>query len=92
MKIGICMLLLMGLTASLADARPAKDAKSPGVKMRAFGKIRDGREARLYTLSNKSGMEVVITDFGATVVSIKVPDRNGKLGDVVFGYDTLEGY
>jgi aldose 1-epimerase len=92
MKIRVCMLLLLSLTASLAVARPAKDAQSPGVKMRVFGKTPDGRDAHLYTLSNKAGMEVVITDYGATVVSIKVPDRNGKIGDVVLGYDTLEGY
>jgi aldose 1-epimerase len=91
MRIGMCVLLLMGLTASL-DGRAAKDSQSPGVKMRSFGKTRDGREAHLYTLSNKSGMEVAITDFGATTVSIKVPDRNGKLGDVVLGYDSVEGY
>src|SRR5882757_8973384 len=81
MRIGMCVLLLMGLTASL-NGRAAKDSQSPGVKMRSFGKTRDGREAHLYTLSNKSGMEV----------SIKVPDRNGKLGDVVLGYDSVEGY
>ena len=91
MRIGMCVLLLMGLTASL-NGRAAKDSQSPGVKMRSFGKTRDGREAHLYTLSNKSGMEVAITDFGATTVSIKVPDRNGKLGDVVLGYDSVEGY
>jgi aldose 1-epimerase len=92
MKIGMCVLLLVSFNASIADARPAKDAKAPGVKMRVFGKTHDGRDAHLYTLSNKAGMEVVITDFGATVVSIKVADRNGKYGDVVLGYDTLEGY
>ena len=92
MKIGMCVLLLMSLSAAIADARPAKDAKAPGVTMRVFGKTHDGREAHLYTLSNKAGMEVVITDFGATVISIKVADRNGKFGDVVLGYETLEGY
>ena len=92
MKIGICVLLLMSSNASMAAARPANDARPPGVKMRVFGKTHDGRDAHLYTLSNKAGMEVVITDFGATVVSIKVADRNGKFGDVVLGYDTLEGY
>jgi aldose 1-epimerase len=92
MKIGICMLLLIGSSASMAAARPENDDRSTGVKMRVFGKTHDGRDAHVYTLSNKSGMEVVITDFGATVVSIKVADRNGKFGDVVLGYDTLEGY
>ena len=62
------------------------------MKKSVFGKTKDGREAHLFTLSNKSGMQVVISDFGGTVVSIKVPDRNGKIGDVVLGYDTLAGY
>jgi aldose 1-epimerase len=82
----------MGLTASVVDGRSAKDAQTPGVKMRAFGKTHDGQEVHLYTLSNKSGVEVAITDFGATTVSIKVPDRNGKLGDVILGFDSVEGY
>ena len=90
MRIGICMLLLMGLT--IADGRVAAQSQTPGVKTSVFGKTKDGREAHLYTLSNKSGMQVIISDFGGTVVSIKVPDRNGKIGDVVLGYDTLAGY
>jgi len=90
MRIGICVLLLMGLT--IADRRAAAQSPTPGVKTSVFGKTKDGREAHLYTLSNKSGMQVVISDFGGTVVSIKVPDRNGKIGDVVLGYDTLAGY
>lgn len=92
MRIAICVLLLMGFTAAIVDGRAAKETQTPGVKKSLFGKTHDGREAHLYTLSNKSGMQVVISDFGGTVVSIKVPDRNGKIGDVVLGYDTLEGY
>src|SRR6202051_4830994 len=90
MRIGICMLLLMGLT--IADGQAAAQSQPPGVKTSVFGKTKDGREAHLYTLSNKSGMQVIISDFGGTVVSIRVPDRNGKIGDVVLGYDTLAGY
>src|ERR1700686_1961149 len=90
MRIGICVLLLMGLTVS--DGRAAAESQTPGVKKSVFGKTKDGREAHLFTLSNKSGMQVVISDFGGTVVSIKVPDRNGKIGDVVLGYDTVSGY
>jgi aldose 1-epimerase len=90
MRIGICVLLLMVLTVS--DGRAAAESQTPGVKKSVFGKTKDGREAHLFTLSNKSGMQVVISDFGGTVVSIKVPDRNGKIGDVVLGYDTLAGY
>jgi aldose 1-epimerase len=90
MKIGICVLLSMGLTMSYGLA--AAESQTPGVKKSVFGKTKDGREAHLFTLSNKSGMQVIISDFGGTVVSIKVPDRNGKIGDVVLGYDTLAGY
>src|SRR5580693_6272460 len=90
MRIGICVLLLMGLT--IGDGRAAAQSQTPGVKKSVFGNTKDGREAHLFTLTNKSGMQVVISDFGGTVVSIKVPDRNGKIGDVVLGYDTLAGY
>jgi aldose 1-epimerase len=90
MRIGICVLLLMGLI--IVEGRAATESPAPGVKKSVFGKTKDGREGHLYTLSNKSGMQVVISDFGGTVVSIKVPDRHGKIGDVVHGYDTLDGY
>jgi aldose 1-epimerase len=43
----------------------------------SFGKTRDGRPSYLYTLSNRSGLEVVLCDYGATIVSIRVPDRDG---------------
>src|SRR5207245_2185400 len=58
---------------------------------KAFGKT-DSQEVDLYTLTNSSGVEVAITNFGATVVSLKVPDRQGKFADVVLGYDDLDGY
>jgi|HubBroStandDraft_6_1064221.scaffolds.fasta_scaffold39129_3 aldose 1-epimerase len=57
-----------------------------------FGKTPDGRSVDIYTLTNANGAEVRIMTFGGTVVSIKVPDRNGKLGDVILGYDDLQGY
>lgn len=62
------------------------------IKKEAFGKLLDGREAYLYTLKNPSGMTVKLTDYGASIVSIMVPDRNGKLADVVLGYDSVRGY
>lgn len=58
----------------------------------SFGKTPDGGAADLYVLRNKNGMEVAITDYGATVVRVKVPDRHGKFEDVVLGYDNLDGY
>lgn len=45
-----------------------------------------------YRLANPSGMEVTLLNYGATIQSIKVPDREGKLGDVLLGFDSLDGY
>jgi aldose 1-epimerase len=68
---------------------------APGFRaqsMQPFGKTSDGQEVSLYTLKNQSGMEVKITNYGGTITSIKVKDRQGKFGDVVLGFDSLDGY
>ncbi len=57
-----------------------------------FGKTKEGKEAFLYTISNSQGMEVCATDFGATVVSIFVKDKDGNRRDVVLGYDDVSDY
>ena len=57
-----------------------------------FGNLSDGREADLFRLTNSSGMLVDVANYGGTITSIKVPDRNGKLDDVVLGYRTIEDY
>jgi aldose 1-epimerase len=62
------------------------------VTSQPFGKTPDGKEVSLYTLKNSKGMEARIMTYGGTVVSLKVPDRSGALGDVVLGYDTLGDY
>jgi aldose 1-epimerase len=68
-------------------------AKSkPNITKSTFGKTTDGQQADLYVLANKKGMQVAITNFGATTVSVKVPDRNGKVADVVLGYDDVKDY
>jgi len=62
------------------------------IKKELFGRLPDGKEAYIYTLVNKNGAVLKMTDYGATLVSIIVPDRNGKLDDVIAGYDTLDEY
>jgi aldose 1-epimerase len=57
-----------------------------------FGATTDGARVELFTLNNDRGMEVKITNYGGIITSIKVPDRIGKVSDVVLGHDTLEGY
>ncbi len=62
------------------------------VKKEAFWKNPEGKNVDLYTLTNSQGLKTKIMTYGATVVSLEVPDRNGKFADVALGYDTLEEY
>ncbi|MBI3649720.1 MAG: galactose mutarotase [Acidobacteria bacterium] len=62
------------------------------IQKAAFGNTADGQAVDLYTLTNATGIEAKITNYGGIVVALKVPDRQGKLEDVVLGYDNLAGY
>ena len=57
-----------------------------------FGNLPDGREVRKFVLKNSRGMEVHIINYGAIITAILVPDKNHQPGDVVLGFDTLDGY
>ncbi len=62
------------------------------VKEESFGKNAAGREAKIFTLVNQKGGEARITEYGATVVSLKMPDRSGKSDDIVLGMNSLDEY
>lgn len=62
------------------------------VTQSSFGRSREGEELSLFTIENEEGTRVVVTDLGATIVSIFVKDKDGAERDVVLGYDTPEGY
>lgn len=57
-----------------------------------FGSTQDGKAVEIYTLQNDNGMVVRIMTYGGIIQTIKVPDKNGQMGDVALGYDTLDGY
>ena len=80
-----CFIAVMFVSGLQAEAKSKMQKQS-------FGKTEDGQQVDLYILTNKNGMEAAITNYGGTVVSLMVPDRNGKRDDVVLGYDTLDGY
>src|SRR6185436_1437306 len=63
-----------------------------GITKTSFGKTDAGENVDLYTLRNTHGVEATITNYGGIVVSLKVPDRNGKFDDVVLGFKDLDGY
>lgn len=77
-------LMAMG-TAALWGQEKATVTKKP------FGQTPEGAKVEMYTLANGK-LEAAIISYGAIVVSLKTPDRNGKMADVVLGYDTLDGY
>lgn len=60
--------------------------------MKPYGTLPDGTIARLFILRNKHGMVAQVTDFGALLVGLEVPDKNGHVRDVTLGYDTLDGW
>jgi aldose 1-epimerase len=87
-------LLLGGLAVALAGEATAKrEAKEkPSVKREAFGKTNDGVEVDQYILTNANGMTAKVITYGAILTELDVPDRDGKLGDVVLGFDNLKDY
>ena len=62
------------------------------MKKELFGTTGEGREIFLYTLENKNGMKAQMIDYGAILVNLLVPDKDGKVQDVTLGYDKLEDY
>lgn len=85
---GITFLMLLSaiVLCSGFQRRPQRTIKSD-----SFGQA-DGQQVELFTLINRHGVEARITNYGATVVSLKVPDRTGRFDDVLLGYDTLADY
>lgn len=62
------------------------------IRRDVFGALEDGRKVGLFTLANDNGMTVKIIDFGGIIVSIEVPDREGRMADVILGYDDIADY
>ena len=83
--------ILFAIAAVIILPFPRSEAQ-PKMEKRSFGSTQDGRPVDLYVLANKTGFEAVITNYGGTLVSLKAPDRNGKIADVILGYDTVAGY
>jgi len=83
MKLSISLILVLICGSIFAD---------PQVSSKAYGKLPDGSNVMEYTLKNDKGMVVKLIDYGAIVTELWIPDRDGKMADVVLGYDKLEDY
>jgi aldose 1-epimerase len=84
--ISLLALLLTGCSSPANTTTPTAQVQT------LWGKTPEGASVELYTLVNAKGAEARIITYGGIVVSLKVPDRSGVLGDVVAGFDNLEGY
>lgn len=62
------------------------------IQKKIFGETSEGKEVELYTFNNENGVELKVMTYGATIISLKVPDKNGQLGDIILGYDNLKDY
>lgn len=80
----IAFFLLLG--SAVCVCAQSKITKEP------FGQTADGEKVDLYTLTNANGVEAKITNYGGTVVSLKVPDKNGKFDEVVLGLNSIAEY
>jgi aldose 1-epimerase len=77
--------------ATVEAVTPAAPKAVEPVVRAPFGKV-DGKEVELYTLTNKNGLVLKVTNYGVIVTELWAPDRNGKLEDIVGGYENVDGY
>ena len=86
------LLILLGAAALLAACNPQKNLTASGLNPKDFTGTYNGMPTALYTMTNANGMEVCITNFGGRIVSILVPDNQGRMQDVVLGFDKVSDY
>src|SRR5262245_7829147 len=82
--------LLSGMLNGALSGASGKEKST--LKKEDFGKTGDGQAVSLFTLTNANGVEAKITNYGGIVVSLKTPDRTGKMDDIVLGFDNLDEY
>jgi aldose 1-epimerase len=88
---GPALLLFILCISFIVCSVPFTARKQSVIKKESFGKTPDGA-VDLYTIRNANGLELRVTNYGGIIVSLRVPDKNGSLADVVLGYDNLDGY
>jgi len=92
MRNSILIALAVALSLSSCGSGPTPGITVSGLDPVDFQTQVDGAPTALYTLTNESGMEVCVTNFGSRIVSVMVPDRDGKMCDVVLGFDNIDDY
>jgi aldose 1-epimerase len=91
MKYFLFLATIFLLTNCSSDKKQQESLKNQ-IQKQDWGKLPDGRQVSLYTLKNKNGMELKISDYGGIITHWTAPDRSGKYEDITLGYDSLDGY
>ncbi len=92
MKLIKTIAIMSAVTLGLASCGSKTGLTASGLDPEAFIGSYEGKPLALYKITNANGMEVCITNFGARIVSVMVPDREGRLRDVVLGFDSVQAY
>jgi len=96
LTLSIALIAMFGCKEKGTDSNEGqpegKDTKPMSARKESFGQMPDGTQVDLYTLANANGLKAGITNYGAILVSLEVPDRDGNLADVTLGYDSLDDY
>lgn len=74
-----------------AAGPPAAAPKPAAITKASYGKV-DGTDVQIFTLTNANGLVLKVTDYGTIITELHVPDKNGKMADVVLGFDTVDEY
>src|SRR5882672_12785876 len=90
--IGVAGMLASIALATVWGPAEAEMDKKAGVERGVFGKLDDSTAIEVFTLRNSKGAAAKIITYGGTLTELWVPDRTGKTGDVVLGFDDLKGY
>jgi aldose 1-epimerase len=77
---------------STTQEKPTTEKGQAMVETQSFGKTKEGQEVTLFTCTNKNGLVLKMIDYGAIVVSLETPDKNGKQENITLGFDKLDGY
>ncbi len=90
----ICLWILPAILffSAFVEAVSGSEGGRAAVQSKLFGRTADGRDVTLYELLNANGLRATVMDYGAILVALEVPDRNGKLADINLGFDDLDSY
>lgn len=92
MNHSVTSLALAALCLTSCGGISQQTGNNPSPKVEVYGKLKDGREVKIFTFGNKNGMVAKVTEYGAILTHLEVPDKDGTVKDVTHGYDDLAGW